>query len=266
MKLKRILTKALGAAIVAMALTGCKTPQDVAYFQDVPQTDVIFQTVSQAPIKVEPHDDLSIIVSAKDPGLARLFNLNVTAKHNGVTADREELSLYTVSSQGTIDFPLLGELKVAGMTREEVAGFIKGELVAKELIKDPVVTVELYSAAFTILGEVGHAGRFSITRDQLTLIEGLAMAGDISLQGKRDNIIVMRRNGNEVETHRVDITNAKELMNSPAYYLKQGDVIYVEPNDQRKRQTRTNANNLMSISFWISVSSLLTSVALLFVK
>lgn len=280
MKPIRILTKALCMASLILALSGCSTPKDVAYFQDITGTMVTGQSPQPSFIRVEPHDKLSIVVSSKDPELAKLFNLDVVTNRTGQGAPvngtgtqarsysvtSEGISSYTVSSEGTIDFPVLGELKVAGMTRQELAGFIKGELMGRELVKDPVVTVEFISTGISVLGVVGKPGRYDINTDQLTLLEGLALAGDIGIQGQRDNVFVMRRNGDTTESYRIDLTDSKSLMASPAYYLKQGDVIYVEPNNQMKRQTKTNGNNVLSASFWVSVASLLTSVALIFVK
>lgn len=265
MKLKRTLSRAMGAALIAIAMTGCKAPQDVAYFQDIADIQTVMTTAPQT-IKAEPHDQLMIVVSSKDQSLANLFNLHVYAKRLGQETTREEMCIYTISEKGTIDFPVLGELKVGGMTREEIAGFIKGELMGRELVKDPVVTVQMMSSGISVLGEVNHPGRISIPKDQLTLIEGLALAGDLGLQGERRNILVMRRNGDKMESYRVDITNGKELMSSPVYYLKQGDVIYVEPNNQLKRQTKINGNNVLSASFWVSIASLLATVAVLFTK
>lgn len=258
--------KVLAMALAAVALTGCKTPQDVAYLQDITDTYVIESGHHAQSIKAEPHDQLSIVVTSKDPELSSLFNLSAYNKRNGKEASREEHSVYTVSSKGTIDVPALGEIYVAGMTREEIASFIKGDLIGKELVKDPVVTVEFMNSDISVLGEVKSPGRYDFDKDQMTLLEGLALAGDIALQGKRDNILVVRRNGDKTENYRVDITNSKELMNSPAYYLKQGDVIYVEPNNMLKRQTKINGNNVLSASFWVSIASLLTTVAVLFKK
>lgn len=280
MELNRIISKGICMAVAAFALTGCKTPQDVAYFQDITDAQTIELSSQSQSIKVEPHDKLSITVSSKDPALAQLFNLNVVTNRLGQGASvngtgtptrnygvsSEGLNAYTVSKDGTIDFPVLGELKVAGMTRQELSGFIKGELMGKELVKDPVVTVEFINTGISVLGAVNSPGRYDINTDQLTILEGLALAGDLHIQGQRSNILVMRRNGDKIENHRVDITDSKKLMTSPVYFLKQGDVIYVEPNNQLKRQTNINGNNVLSASFWVSIASLATTVAVLFVK
>ena len=257
---------------ISLILTGCKTPKDVAYFQDLTDNTIIMP--SSGEIKIEPNDKLSIVVKTLDPNVSSLFNLPVVAERMGegsalssgagslksASTTYQGVSKYTVSPQGTIDFPVLGELKVAGMTRNELAGFIKGELMGKDLAKDPVVTVEFINMGISILGEVKVPGQYDINQDKINVIEALAMAGDLTIMGQRSNIAVIREEGNEVKTYRVDLTNFKEMTESPVYYVKQGDIIYVEPNDMVKRQTTTNGNNVLSTSFWISVASLLTSI------
>lgn len=279
MKLKSILRKALTMAAVAAMITGCSTPKNIAYFQDGENAKVI-ETVmlEQNAIKVQPYDKLSIVVNSKDPALSQLFNLSVVtnyAKQAGgfsgsgshtwdfAPSVNEGISTYTVSPEGTIDFPILGELKIAGMTRDELAGYIKGELVGRNLIKDPIVTVEFLNIGFSVLGEVNRPGRFDLNKDVINIIEAISLAGDLSIQGQRENVMLLRQGQNGLETYRIDLTNIEETTKSPAFFLKQGDVIYVEPNNIRKRQTTNNGNNLMNVSFWISVASLLTTAAVL---
>lgn len=264
--------------VLAWIATSCSSPKDVAYFQGVENAQ-IFEIAAAAnkEIKVEPHDKLSIIVSCKDPALAQMFNLhvftNTTAQKNGYNGTGSEFRDYnigysdgidgfTVSPEGTIDYPVLGKIKVEGMTRSELAAFIKGEIMGRGLIKDPIVTVEFLNVGVSVLGEVIKPGRYDMNVDVLTLMEALSLAQDMTIQGNRKNVKVLRKEGDKVQTFVVDITDAKGLVNSPAYYLKQGDIVYVEPNDVRKRQTTANGNNVTNVSFWLSVASLLTSAAL----
>ena len=169
------------------------------------------------------------------------------------------MAVYTVSPQGTIDFPVLGTLKVGGMTRTELAGFIKGELMGRDLVKDPTVTVEIMGNAISMLGELHNPGRYEINRDNFTLLEAIALAGDLNITGMRDKVHVLRQSDGQTRDYIVDLTDAKSTMASPAYYVQPGDVIYVEPNDMRKRQTTVNGNSALSVSFWISVASLVTT-------
>lgn len=256
---------------ILILLTGCKTPQNVAYFQDI--SDTIVMEARDGEIKIKPNDRLGIVVKTMDPALSALFNLSTVSesvvdrsnntasfKNPGNTAGTVGMSKYTVSPQGTIDFPVLGELKVAGMTRSELSGFIKGELMGRDLAKDPVVTVEFENMGVSILGEVKEPGRYQINQDKVNVIDAISMAGDLTIQGLRENVTVLREEGGQVKTYKLDLTNFSDLVKSPAYYLQQGDIVYIEPNSMRKRQTSENANNLYSTGFWISVASLLTSV------
>lgn len=264
------------ASFLSLAIvlsTSCGTPKDVAYFQDLTEETIILPSKSE--IKIEPNDKLSIVVKTMDPNVSALFNLNVVTERAGEGSTLMStgagnlrtnvpasagISRYTVTPAGTIDFPVLGEIHVAGMTRSELSGFIKGELVGRDLAKNPVVTVEFVNMGVSMLGEVSRPGLYDINQDQISILEAISMAGDLTLQGKRENIIVVREEEGQAKTYRVDLTNYKELMASPVYYLKQGDLIYVEPNDLKKRQTTTNGNNVYTTSFWISVAGLLTSV------
>lgn len=258
--------------LIALSFFASCTPKDISYFQDV--TDETIVIPNSGEIKIKPNDKLSIMVKTMDPNLSALFNLNINTDRQGENVNLSTgagsarsnytttagISKYTVTPEGTIDFPTLGYIKVAGMTRSELAGFIKGELMGKDLAKDPVVTVEFVNLGVSMLGEVNRPGLYDINQDQMSIIDAISMAGDLTLQGKRDNIAVLREENGSVNTYRVDLTNFKELTQSPVYHLQQGDIIYVEPNDMKKRQSTTNGNNIYTTGFWISVASLLTSV------
>jgi polysaccharide export outer membrane protein len=264
---------------VLMTLGGCKTPSGVTYFQDF-DTAMMVENHARQSIRVRPDDKLQIVVNSKDPQLASIFNLPIVATRMGQNAQNyggvnsgysspstsEGLSFYTVNAQGDIDFPVLGALHIEGMTRGEVAGFIKGELMARNLIKDPTVTVEFVNTGVSVLGEVKTPGRFLMNRDEVTILDAISMAGDLTIQGQRDNVKVLRKEDGKTQVYVVDLTDGKSLLSSPAYYLQQDDVIYVEPNDYRKRETTVNGNTALSASFWMSVVSVLTSVAVLIVN
>lgn len=152
---------------------------------------------------------------------------------------------------------------MAGLKREEIAEHIKNELVTKNLVKDPVVTVEFMNLCVSVMGEVNNPGRFSIDRDQMTILDALSMAGDLTIYGNRQKVMVLRQEDGQQRVYGVNLTSGEHVYTSPAYYLQQNDVVYVEPNDVRSRQSTVNGNNVRSTSFWISLASLLTSVAIL---
>ena len=278
-KLKFKFAFGLMLAAAAVCLSSCN-PKNVSYMQDLNETVLKVQTQAQQ-FKIEPGDKLSIIVHSKDPSLASLFNLPVVTSRlgtgGGLTSgssaisrnygDSEGMASYTVDSNGNIDFPVLGSLHVAGMTRSELIGYLKGELTGRNLIKDPTVTVEFKNTGVSVMGEVKQPGRYDINRDNLNILEALALAGDLDIQGNRQNVKVIRQEADgSTKAYVVDLTNANTLMSSPAFYLKQNDIIYVEPNGVRKRQTTANGNTVLSASFWVSVASLLTSIAVLIFK
>lgn len=240
-------------------------------FQDVHPGEQITQGITPVTVKVQPEDKISIIVNSKDPLLADLFNLPIVSrqlgtKNSGAGSSSQGISGYTVRQDGTIDFPVLGSVYVAGMTREEIAAHIKSELISQNLIKDPVVTVEFMNLTVSVLGEVANPGRYSIDKDYITLLEALSMAGDMTIFGKRDKVLVLREVEGQQRVYGVDLRSAEQLYNSPVYYLQQDDVVYVEPNSMRARQSTVNGNNVLSATFWMSLVSLITTVTVLFVK
>lgn len=268
---------AVSLILLLIGVAGCSAPKDVAYFQDVTAETVVPVSAAQG-ISIKPGDKLSIVVKAKDAALTELFNLGVTATRIGTpstpsggvaktfTTGNDGMSSYTVTPQGTIDFPVLGKLTVSGMTRSELAGFIKGELMGRDLVKDPVVTVEFMNIGVSVLGEVTNPGRYDVNLDNITLLDALSLAGDLTIQGQRNNVKVIRRQSDGIHTYVVDLTDMGKTVASPAYSLQQGDIIYVEPNGVKKRTTTVNGNTALSASFWVSVASLLTSVAVLIFK
>lgn len=262
----------IGAA--ALIITGCSVPKDVAYFQDMDSATII-ENVNKMPIVVKPGDKLSIIVKTTDPALSALFNMPIYSSRIGnsgsVNGDNtilrsytgpnaEGVAGYTVTPDGDIDFPVLGMIKVGGMTRAEVGAFIRGELMGRQLAKDPTVSVEFLSSGVNILGEVTVPGRYDLNRDELNILQALSMAGDLTINGKRENVKVIRIEDGQVKTYQVDLTDGASMVKSPGFYLQQDDIIYVEPNAQKKRSSTVNGNNALSVSFWVSVASLLTSV------
>lgn len=279
MKRTTVFPKILGLAFVALVLGGC-TPKNITYVQDFNE-DVVIENSKRKAMRIQPEDKLSIIVHSKDPELAALFNLPVVANNiNNMSGNSsgsgtrtrnysvsQGMSSYTVSPDGDIDFPVLGTLHVAGMTRNELSSFIKGELMGKNLIKDPTVTVEFLNSGVSVLGEVRSPGRYDMNRDNITVLEALALAGDLTIQGKRENVKVIREETDgTIHVYQLDMTQGTQMMESPGYFLKQNDVVYVEPTDYKKRETTVNGNSALSTSFWISAASLLTSIAVLVVN
>ena len=264
MKFKNLL---LGLAVIIL-LSSCAAPK-VAYLQDLHPGNTR-QVLNPREIIIQPKDKISILVNSKDPLLANLFNLPIISRQVGAVGsgsnNAQGISGYTVDKDGYIDFPVLGKIYVAGKTREEIATHIKDELISQNQVKDPVVTVEYMNLTVSVLGEVARPGRFNIDKDQLTILDAISMAGDLTIYGKRDNVLVQREEDGKLKTYRVDLSSGADLFSSPVYYMQQNDVVYVEPNSVRARQSTVNGNNVRSTSFWISLASLLTSVSLFFIR
>lgn len=278
MKRLSIFSKILTAVAAVFILSAC-TPKNITYMQDFNE-EVVIENAKRKAMRIQPEDKVQIIVHSKDPELAALFNLPVVANNSrslGLSSgsgtvtrnysSSEGMSSYTVSPEGTIEFPVLGTLHVAGMTRSELAAFIKGELIGRNLVKDPTVVVEFLNSGVSILGEVRSPGRYDMNRDNINILEAIALAGDLTIQGKRENVKVVReQTDGKILVYQLDLTQGEKMMESPGYYLKQNDVIYVEPTDLRKRETTVNGNSALSTSFWISTASLLMSIAVLVVN
>lgn len=258
MKVKHLLL-CLSAILL---LASCRTPRELIYFQDLNGDKPIAATIAQG-ITIQPGDEISIIVKSKDPMLSELFNLSVVAQRIGnsnSTYGSQSTVLYTVDSNGEIDFPVMGKIKVGGLTREQIAERIKNILIDSNLVNDPVVTVYFNNLTYSVLGEVSRPGRYAIDKDKVSILDAIGAAGDLTIYGKRENVTVIRDENGQKVSYILDLTSSKSLCTSPAFYLHQGDIIYVTPNDYRLRQSTVNGNNVYSTSFWISVASLLTSI------
>lgn len=261
------------AAAVAAAFASCRTPRDVAYFSGLGDGSVT-ELPSVGDLTVRPDDRVSIVVVSKDPQLASLFNLPVVSQRVGQPGvetaasgrSSNEVASYVVDAYGDIRFPVLGTLHIGGMRRDEVAEYVRGELTGRNLVKDPVVVVDFLNRGVSVLGEVNRPGRVPFDRDRFTLLDALAGAGDLTIQGRRTDVLVLREEGGRQRAYRVDLTDAGSLASSPAYSLRQGDVVYVSPNDVRRRQTTANGSTPLTPGFWISIASLLTTVAVLIWK
>lgn len=251
-----------------VCLTGCKTQEKINYIQDI-EPGVAQPIESRQSIIIQPKDMLSIIVSTKDPELAAIFNLSVQANRAGVpifsSAYNQYLSGYVVDNNGDIDFPVLGKIHAAGLSRWALQEKIARELTERDLLKDMVVTIEFMNFKVSVLGEVKNPGTYSIEGDKVTVLEAIAMAGDLTIYGLRDEVYVIREENGERQNFKLDL-RSKEIFNSPAYYLRQNDIIYVQPNEVRAGQSTINQNSVRSISLWLSISSLLTSIAILIVN
>lgn len=251
--------------LMMLAFASCSTPYNVTYFQDMPLEKKV-PIVKPQSIRLRPQDKISIMVSTRDASLSQLFSLystySVSNAGSSSSTTTTKPSEYTIGADGTIEFPILGRLGVQGYTREELQNYIKDELVNRNLVKDPIVTVEYVNLNVTFMGAAGTVGRIPIDRDQFTILDAIAQAGDLALEGQRENVRVIRESGiNQRVAYEVNLCSAEELYNSPVYYLQQNDIIYVEPNNKVKRTTTEYGSRMVNYTFW---TGLLTSALTLF--
>lgn len=263
--------------LAAVWLSSCSTPKDITYFQDSESLNGMAVQAEQQ-FRLRPEDKINIVVNSSNPMLAQQFTLtvpnsryalgaNAVAKNsNSNNGSYSQPVAYTVDEQGTIEFPILGKISVAGKTRREVAEYIKDRLVARELVADPIVTVEYVNMGVNVLGEVGKPGHVDITRDHLTIIDALSAAGDLTINGNRRNVLVSRQVEGVNQVYAIDLTNMQQVLNSPAYYLQQNDLVYVSPNNKRKREANATGNTFNTPAIWISIASLLTTITALIIK
>ena len=266
------------AFVLLLALVGsCSTPKDITYFQNAEALNGMALQAEQQ-FRLRPEDKISIVVNSSNPLLEQQFTRTAINRSGAVPgADASSVSqnknngnnqmiAYTVDEQGTIDFPVLGKIRVAGMTRQEVSTYIKDRLIARELVTDPMVTVEYVNMSINGLGEVNSPGNVPSSKDHFTLLDALSMAGDLTINGNRRTVLVNRKVDGINKVYQVDLTNMQQTLLSPAYYLEQNDLVYVQPNNKRKRDSTVNGNTLHTPYLWMSISSLLVSIAALLTR
>ena len=251
--------------VVCMAVffTACTSTKKIIYLQDV--VPLKQQEIEQKyEVIIHGDDLLAIMVNSRDPELALPFNMPMVSYQLGSnTGGQQRVLGYLVDTNGNIDFPILGEIHVEGLTRMQLTELIKNKLIEGDLIKDPIVTVQFLNFKISVMGEVGRPGSFTISGDRITLLEALSMAGDLTIFGRRDRVGVIRENNGKRTILFHDLRSA-DIFNSPCYYLQQNDIVYVEPNKAKSGQSSINQNN--SIGVWVSVISLLTTIAVLIFK
>ena len=246
-------------------MSSCATVKDIAYFQNklVDQPEKIDK---HAGIVIQPKDQLSIVVSSRNPELVAMFNLPVVSYQAGseVTAGggSQRLLGYVVDNNGQIDFPVLGVLEVAGLTRWELSELIKNQLIEKQYLTDAVVTVEFMNFKVSVLGEVAAPGTYAILGDKVTILQAISMAKDLTIFGERENVCVIRERDGERVIYEVNLCDVS-LFNSPAYYLQQNDIVYVTPNKNKARQSTVDDKGLRMTSIALSGGSVLLSIGTL---
>ncbi len=225
---------------ILVSISSCTTYKDLIYLQEVNTNDT--SAIKTYPgIIIQPYDILSIVISSKNPELALPFNMPVLTNYSETNLSKslnsQRILSYTVDKDGNIDFPILGKLFVKGLTKEQLISFIKEKLISGSYMNDPIVTIQYINLKIHLLGEVNNPGTYTVDNECLTILEALAMAGDISIYGDRKKIKVVREKNQERIVYIIDLTSS-QLFESPVYYLQQNDIIIVGPNTWKKRQSK----------------------------
>jgi polysaccharide export outer membrane protein len=238
----------------------CASRQDVVYYQDIDSVG-LQQKISSYEIKIQPDDLLSIIVTADDAEIAAPFNLrSISVMQPGrqdLAQGQQTMQLYLVDAAGMIDFPVLGKLKISGLTRSEVTKMFQEKIGV--FIKNPIINFRITNFKVSVQGEVNSPGSYTLNSERVTLIEALTMAKDLTIYGRRNNILVIREVDGVKTYNRVDLTKT-DFINSPFYYLAQNDVIYVEPNKNRINAAAVGANTGVIISITSILITLITLI------
>lgn len=251
---KSILTSRNFCALLVtiLLITSCASRKDVVYFQDTGAFETLVNdNVSISKFKID--DLVSIHVSSLNPEASAPFNLFRGAEEGGIQPQQVD---YLVDQRGEIDFPVIGKLKIAGLSPDELRALLRDKL--SEYLKDPIINIRLRNFTVTVLGAVNRPGTYPVNGEQITILEALGLAGDMTIRGRRDNVLVIRDfNGTKVYT-RVDLTS-KDMTKSPVYYLTQNDVVYIELNQSGIKETSIDARAGLYVSI---VSVLITATAI----
>lgn len=248
--------------IAIIVLTSCGSRKNIVYFQDEPIEDGVLVSEPK-PIIYKPDDILTINVSALDPDTVKPFNLQVVSNNDANLMNANgprQFQSYLIDYDGNIDFPVLGKLNVAGLNRTELTAMLVEKI--SEYANNPIVNVRLSNFTITILGEVRNPGTFTIQDERITVLEALGLADDLTIFGKRKNVLLIREVDGKKKFAKIDLTSVNAV-NSPVYYLQQNDVIYVEPNNAKIRASSYNQNNSVLIS---AIGTLTTIIAVFLVR
>lgn len=251
--------------VLPLVVAGCTSYKNVPYLQNPEAVNNFSESSSLYDAKIMPKDLLSITINTTDPQAATPFNLTVQTPLNAAltninTTTQPSLQQYLVNNAGEIDFPVLGTLKVGGLTKDEAEDLIL-EKLKPYLKEDPIVTVRMANYKISVLGEVARPGSFTISNEKVNVLEALAMAGDMTIYGVRDGVKLIREdmNGKRSIIH-LNLNDAN-IVTSPYYNLKQNDILYVTPNKTKAK----NSDIGNSTTLWVSATSILVSIASLLV-
>lgn len=246
-------------------LAGCNSYKNVPYFRDAkPGEKTISQNHQLYDARIMPKDLLSITVSSSEPEAAAPYNQTVPTTftaENRSTYSQPLIQSYLVDNQGDVEFPVLGKMHLGGMTKTEAENYIVDKL--KSSFKEaPIVTVRMINYKISVLGEVSRPSTFTVANEKVNIFEALALAGDMTVYGRRDNVKLLREDANGIKEIITLNMNKSDIIDSPYFYLQQNDVLYVEPNKAKAKSSDIG----QSTSLWFSATSIMVSIASLLIN
>lgn len=252
--------KILALAVAAAVAFSCATVKQVPYFHDIAAGGNDFSFARASEIMFEPGDKIYITVNCRNEELRELFNISGATRNYNNLAQSGVKPGYVVDDRGCIEFPMLGKLKIEGLTRQKTVELIERRLEEENLVKDPIVMIDYMNLTYSMFGEVRSPGQYNIEKDLVTITDAISKAGDLQITAQRPNVKVIREIDGKKHVYEINLNKAEDVFSSPAYYLKQNDLVYVEPNKKKAREATVNGNTLLTPGFYISIASFIMSV------
>ena len=236
--------------LITLIISSCASKKDLIYFQGEQESHTKYEDYIP---RIQSSDMLAISITAADIKATEPFNQQSVYQLNSALQNNPYAKVYTVDEQGYINYPIIGQIKVGGLTRTEAENELKSKL--SKYIVNPGVNINFTNFRISVLGEVTKPGNFTVPNERVSILDAIGMAGDLTINGVRSNIMVIREQNGQKQTYNVDLTS-KDVLNSPVYYLAQNDVVYVEPNNAKISASKFTPN----YSLWISVAGVIISV------
>lgn len=240
----------------SLLLNSCNNSKKITYFNNVKDT-TFYSSTSETQSPLETNDIISVAISSLNADASAPFNMqnNNVSRSTTVTGSSNEPGGYLINSDGTIDLPILGTIKAAGYTKNQLKDNITNLILSRKLLIDPIVDIRYLNYEVTVLGEVAKPTVITVPNEKISLLKAIGLAGDLTIYGKRENVLLIReQNGNKITRH-INL-NSSDFFNSPYYYLEPNDVIYVEPNKQKAATANRNPMLLPIILSFISLMTL----------
>lgn len=250
----RLLTLLLSLVCVIFAATSCVSTQKASYFSDASDTTFVTRNDDGSDAPIQKNDILSVTISSANAEASALFNSSSNYQVNSTssTGTQTQLSGYLVNNEGFIQLPILGNIKAAGISRKQLKADITNMILDKKLLIDPIVTVRYLNYEVTVIGEVTHPTVISVPNEKISLLKALGLAGDITIYGKKDNVLLIREIDGKRKVKRIDL-NSKNFLTSSYYYLQPNDIVYVEANKEKVAMSSRNQALLPTILSGLSV-------------